>query len=90
MPLAKKPRRAAPPFSLGLLLEVVPGRVVAKIAAREYVDLAELLPDNAELLRLEGKRERWLAPGSGLRAPLRRIASVLQWIQAFAAFPWST
>ena len=51
MPLAKKPRCSTSPVSLGALLGVVPGRIVAKITAREYDDLSELLPDNAELFR---------------------------------------
>ena len=85
MPLAKKPRRTTPPFLLGNSLGVVPGRVVDKIAAREYVDLAELLPDNAELLRREGERDKWPLATAGSRS-LRRITSIAQWVHAFAAF----
>ena len=42
-------------FLLGYSLGVVPGRIAEKITAREYVYLAELFLDNAELLRRRAK-----------------------------------
>ena len=63
---------------------MVPGGVVAKISAREFVDLSELFPDDAEMLRREGERVSLARVGSSECAC--RITSIAQWVQAFAAF----
>ena len=82
-PPAKKARAA--PFPLGEALTPVPGRLVDKILEGEFVDFSELLPDNVELRRREAERgiaAGWFTP----RTPMRRLTSLLSWVQAFAAF----
>ena len=44
-------------FMMSTSLPPVPGRIVAKIKARQFVAFAELLADNAELLRRESERD---------------------------------
>eukprot|EP00118_Oscarella_pearsei_P017030 m.167429 g.167429 ORF g.167429 m.167429 type:complete len:303 (+) comp38931_c0_seq2:1241-2149(+) len=84
-PPQKKSRASTPAFPMGNSLPPVPGRVVAKVEAREFVDFAELLTDNAELIRRETDRDRpCLAAPS--RPPMRQLSSLLSWVQAFAAF----
>ena len=46
-------KRAVPVFVHGLGIPPVPGRLVEKILEGQFVDMAELLPDNIELLRRE-------------------------------------
>ena len=70
------------PFVLGESLPSVPVRIVKKIEKGEYVDMAELLRDNAELERRRGERE--LAPGES-RRPRREVPD-LSWIQCFSAY----
>ena len=54
----------------------IPGKVVQKAKANEFVDLRELLPDNVSLLeKLEGLP---MAPG-GTRPRLREVSSLLTW-----------
>ena len=82
-PPGKKARAA--PFPLGEALTPVPGRLVDKILEGEFVDFSELLPDNVELRRREAERgiaAGWFTPST----PMRRLTSLLSWVQAFAAF----
>ena len=62
----------------------MPGRVVAKINARHFVDFAELLADNAGLLRRESERDYGLSAWS--RPQLRQVPTIIAWVQAFASF----
>ena len=71
------------PFVLGESLPSVPARIVKKIEKGEYVDMVELLRDNAELERRRGERE--LAPGES-RRPRREVPDLLSWIQCFSAY----
>ena len=82
-PAAKKARSA--PFFMGEALPLVPGRAVDKILAGDYIDFSELLPDNMELMRRDGERD--MAAGwQSVRSPIRRLTSLLSWVQAYAAF----
>ena len=64
------------PFILASAIPPIPGKVVQKVAANEFVDLRELLPDNVSLLeKLEGLP---VAPGS-TRPRLREVSSLLTW-----------
>ena len=72
-------KRAVPVFVQGLGIPPVPGRLVEKILDGQFVDMAELLPDNIELLR----RER---SSSDSKARLRQISSITAWAQCFATF----
>ena len=69
---------------MGTSLPPVPGRVVAKIKARQFVDFAELLADNAELLRRESERDYGSPAWS--RPQLRQVPTIIAWVQAFASF----
>ena len=82
-PAAKEARSA--PFVIGEALPLVPGRAVDKILAGEYIDFSEFLPDNMELMRRDGERN--MAAGwQSVRSPMRRLTSLLFWVQAHAAF----
>ena len=68
---------------MGTSLPPVLGRVVAKIKARQFVDFAELLADNAELLRRESEaRLRFVS----VVTPTASTGSIIAWVQAFASF----
>ena len=70
-PPPKKP--AVPVFVHGLGIPPVPGRLVEKILDGQFVDMAELLPDNIELLCREATVPRW---SSDSKARLRQISSI--------------
>ena len=82
-PPAKKARSL--PFFMGEALPPVPGKSVDKIRAGEFIDFSELLPDNIELMRRDGERD-WLADWHAARSPIRRLTSLLSWVQAYAAY----
>ena len=64
------------PFLLASAIPPIPGKVVQNIMANEFIDLHELLPDNASLLeKLEGLLA---APGS-YRPRLWEVLSLLTW-----------
>ena len=70
-------KRAVPVFVHGLGIPPVPGRLVEKILDGQFVDMAELLPDNIELLRREAAVPR-LSSDSKARLRLdHRLGSVL-------------
>ena len=54
-----------------------------KILDGQFVDMAELLPDNIELLRREAAVPR---SSSDSKVRLRQIASITAWAQCFATF----
>ena len=86
-PAAGVAATALPPFSLGDGF-TIPHRLVARIRAGEFLDMAELLPDNKELLRREAamfaEREPQGAPR--VRPVLRQIPSILSWARCFCAY----
>ena len=69
-------------FSLGEAFPPIPEKLVRHIQSLDYVDLAELLPDNMELQRLADTESR---QGSGQRQP-RRVASLMTWVQCFVTY----
>ena len=63
----------------------IPARVVRQIQALDYVDFAELLPDNLEMLR----RMQCLQAGQSeapSRRRLRQIMGIPTWVQCFAVY----
>ena len=65
-------------FSLAEHFPPVPPKLVQKIQAGEFVDLAELLPDNMEMVRrasIEGQGQS--------QRQLRRVVNLLTWVQCF-------
>ena len=74
-------------MSIGDSLAHIPGHLVAKIQAGEYIDFAELLPDNRELLcQLEVTEIARANPQSISRRKLRQINSITMWAQCFFVF----
>ena len=69
-------------FSLGEAFPSIPEKLVRRIQSLDYVDLAELLPDNMELQRLVDTESRH---GSGQRQP-QRVASLMTWVQCFVTY----
>ena len=59
----------------------IPARLVRLIQAQEYVDFAELLPDNLELPR---RMQTTAEPAN--RRRLRQITTVPTWVQCFATY----
>ena len=70
-------------FSLGETFPPIPEKLVTKIQSEEYVDLAELLPANVEVLRRAGAQPS--AQGQGQRQ-LRRVCNLSTWVQCFATY----
>ena len=71
------------PFVLGEDLPTVLARLVRKIEKGEYVDMADLLRDNAEAERRRVDQE--LAPGE-TRRPRREVPDLLSWIRCFSSY----
>ena len=68
-------------FSLAEHFPPVPPKLVQKIQAGEFVDLAELLPDNMEMVRrasIEGQGQS--------QRQLRRVVNLLTWVQRFSTY----
>ena len=91
-PAAGVAATALPPFSLGDgFTGTISHRLVARIRAGEFVDMAELLPDNHELLRREAamfaEREPQGAPR--VRPVLRQIPSILSWARCALTPPFA-
>ena len=78
-PPAKK--SAADHFFHGVGISPIPGRLVQRIVDGAFVDMAELLPDNLELLRRESINP---FPSKDSKVKLRQISSVSAWVQCFA------
>ena len=74
------------PFVLGRGMAPVPGNIVKKIQGLEFVDLAELLPDNLELLHRLDATEAGLASSKTSKGRLRQISSLTSWAQCFFTF----
>ena len=64
--------------ALGAGLPPVPSRLVARIEAREFIDMGELIPDRVGITRLvdTGKAS----------AKHRTVAGILEWIKCFNAY----
>ena len=78
-PAGAKPLELAKPFILGEGLAPIPPSVVKKIQNLEFVDFAELMPDNRDLLRRIDLTDN----KASTKAPLRRVTS---WAQCFMAY----
>ena len=59
----------------------IPARLVRLIQAQEYVDFAEILPDNLEFLR---RMQATAEPAN--RRRLRQITTLPTWVQCFATY----
>ena len=70
-------------FSLGETFPPIPEKLVTKIQSEEYVELAELLPDNVEVLRKADTQPS--AQGQGQRQ-LRRVSNLSTWVQCFTTY----
>ena len=69
-------------FSLGEAFPPIPEKLVRRSQSLDYVDLAELLPENMELQRLADTESRH---GSGQRQP-RQGNSLMTWVQCFVTY----
>ena len=69
-------------FSLDEAFLPIPEKLVRHIQLLDYVDLAELLPDNMELQRLADTESRH---GSGQWQP-RWVNSLITWVQCFVTY----
>ena len=76
-------QRSSEFFSLGETFPPIPGKLVKKIQAEEYVDLSELLPDNVELLRRAEAEPSTQVQG---QRQLRRVSTLSTWVQCFATY----
>ena len=73
------------PFFLSEAFTPVPAKLVKKIQALEFVDMADLLPDNIEIRR----REEGSSLGEAVTAVGRRARQVAQlstWVQCFTTY----
>ena len=64
-------------------LSPIPGKLVKKIQAEEYVDLSELLPDNVELLRRAEAEPSTQVQG---QRQIQRVSTLRTWVQCFATY----
>ena len=81
-PAEVKALESAKPFILGEWLAPIPPSVVKKIQNFEFVNFAELMPDNRELLhRIDLTDNK-----ASTKAPLRRVTTITSWAQFFMAY----
>ena len=81
-PAEVKPLESAKPFILSEGLAPIPPSVVKKIQNLEFVDFAELMPDNRDLLRRIDLTDN----KASTKAPLRRVTTITSWAQCFMAY----
>lgn len=86
-PLPAPKKQPTPPFKVANSIVPIPGRLVSRIQALEYVDMRELLPDNLALA------ERLATLPQGLAPPKppgeREIAgdkALLTWVSSFTTY----
>lgn len=86
-PLPSTGKQIKPPYKVANSIVPIPGRLVCRIQALEYVDMRELLPDNLALA------ERLAALPQGLAPPKppgeREIAgdkALITWVSSFATY----
>eukprot|EP00118_Oscarella_pearsei_P022426 m.259447 g.259447 ORF g.259447 m.259447 type:complete len:379 (+) comp40421_c0_seq6:409-1545(+) len=72
------------PFIVGDAI-LIPAKLVAKILSGKFVDMAELMADNVELVRVNTETSTANAGSSG-RTRLRQVPTVLSWARSFCAF----
>ena len=76
---------ASRPVVVGEGTPPVPAKFVKQIQFRQFVDFAELLPDNLELLRRLQESSVSGANEAGHRR-LRQVSSLGIWVQCFAVY----
>jgi hypothetical protein len=72
------------PFTLGVGLPPVPGKLVQTIQRGDYVDMADLFRDNMELERRKASRESTLA--LGIQPSRREVPDLISWVQCFGVY----
>lgn len=73
-------------FVIGDGFAPIPLALAKKIQALEFVDFAELLPDNRELLRRMEATDKSQSSASQSKSKLRQVSSITSWAQCFMAF----
>ena len=74
---------ATPPFIMSEALPVIPGKLVKRILKGDFVDMAELLKDNAEM---ERRRLRAGESSHGQRQSRREIPDFNSWLHCFSLY----
>ena len=65
-------------MTIGAGLPPIPSKLVSKIEAGEFVDMAELLPDRLGVARNPSRDE--------LKPRRRVVTTILEWIQCFSRY----
>ena len=76
---------ATPALSLGEGLAPIPGKIVQRIQAQEFVDFSELLPDNQTLLRRLEATDNAHSDATSAKK-LRQVTSISTWAQCFMLY----
>lgn len=71
-------------FFLGESFAPIPQKLVQRIQTGEFVDMADLLPDNLELRRREDNDAS--SSGTTGKRRARTITNLLTWVQCFATY----
>ena len=75
----------AAPFFLSQAFGPVPEKLVKRIQALDFIDMADLLPDNLELKRRGDNSTDKEASNTGKRRP-REVSQLLTWVQCFITY----
>ena len=80
-----EPPKAEGPLAIAAGLPPVPQRLVARIQAGEFIDMAELLPDRLGVSAgpsLDGDKEE----RQGQKPKQRQVTNILEWVQCFGIY----
>ena len=70
-------------ISIGAGLPPVPSKLVSKIEAGEFIDMAELLPDRLGVARAVGNEE---SAGRVAKQKRRVVSNIMEWVQCFGVY----
>jgi hypothetical protein len=85
-PLARKKSRPPPQdagavLSIGPGLPPVPNKLVTRIQTREFIDMAEFLPDRLGISTTPSKDDK-----QATKQTRRQVTNILEWIQCFSIY----
>jgi len=68
-------------MTIGAGLLPVPSKLVCRIVAEEYIDMAELLPDRLGVARSPGTEE-----SAKIIRKRRTVSNIMEWVQCFGIY----
>ena len=76
------------PFSLGPGHKPIPAKLVSKILTRQFVELADLIPENLDVPEQiqHTITVSYLVPSSPARPKRKEVIDVVTWVECFVSF----